>query len=157
MQLLIKQKVFSWTDTYDVYDAFGEPRYFVKAEFLTLGHQIHVYDKRTGAEVGSIHQVLFSLLPKFEIVIGGQCVGTIRQEFTFFKPRYTADFQGWDIEGDFWNWNYTVHQGQRQVMSIEKQWFTWGDTYVLDFSDPQDMLPGLLLVIAIDAANCGKD
>ena len=59
MQLLIKQRVFSWTDTYDVYDETGEPRYFVKAEFLTLGHQIHVYDKRSGQELGSIHQRLF--------------------------------------------------------------------------------------------------
>ena len=33
MQLLIKQRVFSWTDTYDVYDEKEEPKYFVKAEF----------------------------------------------------------------------------------------------------------------------------
>ena len=45
MQLLIKQRVFSWTDTYDVYDEKEEPKYFVKAEFFALGHQIHVYDK----------------------------------------------------------------------------------------------------------------
>ena len=41
MQLLIKQRVFSWTDTYDVYDEKEEPKYFVKAEFFALGHQIH--------------------------------------------------------------------------------------------------------------------
>ena len=157
MQLLIKQKVFSWTDTYDVYDTYGSPRYFVKAEFLTLGHQIHIYDKRTGAEVGSIHQKLLTLLPTFEIVMGGQVVGTIRREFTFFKPRYTADFRDWTVEGDFWDWNYSVWQGQRQVMSIQRQWLTWGDTYVLEYSDYRDELPGLLLVIAIDAANCGND
>ena len=45
MQLLIKQRVFSWTDTYDVYDEHENPKYFVKAEFFALGHQIHVYDK----------------------------------------------------------------------------------------------------------------
>ena len=45
MQLLIKQRVFSWTDTYDVYDEHESPKYFVKAEFFALGHQIHVYDK----------------------------------------------------------------------------------------------------------------
>ena len=33
MQLLIKQRVFSWTDTYDVYDEHENPKYFVKAEF----------------------------------------------------------------------------------------------------------------------------
>ena len=34
MELMIKQRVFSWTDSYDVYDENGVPRYFVKAEFL---------------------------------------------------------------------------------------------------------------------------
>ena len=36
MRLLIKQRVFSWTDTYDVYDEYEHPKYFVKAEFLTI-------------------------------------------------------------------------------------------------------------------------
>ena len=55
MQLLIKQRVFSWTDTYDVYDEHENPKYFVKAEFFALGHQIHVYDK-SGKEVGMVKQ-----------------------------------------------------------------------------------------------------
>ena len=46
MKLLIKQRVFSWTDTYDVYDEEENPKYFVKAAFLTLGHQLHVYDRQ---------------------------------------------------------------------------------------------------------------
>lgn len=36
MKLLIKQRVFSWTDSYDIYDESGNVRYFVKAEFLSL-------------------------------------------------------------------------------------------------------------------------
>ena len=30
MQLLIKQRVFSWSDTYDIYDEQGNQKYFVK-------------------------------------------------------------------------------------------------------------------------------
>ena len=30
MRLLIKQRVFSWTDSYDVYDENENPKYFVK-------------------------------------------------------------------------------------------------------------------------------
>ena len=44
-QLLIKQKVFSITDKYDVYDADGNPKYFVKSDFFTIGHRIHVFDR----------------------------------------------------------------------------------------------------------------
>ena len=44
MKLLVKQRVFSWTDSYDVYDENENAKYFVKAEFLSLGHRLHVYD-----------------------------------------------------------------------------------------------------------------
>ena len=36
MKLLIKQRVFSWTDTYDIYDEYGNVRYFVKGDFSRL-------------------------------------------------------------------------------------------------------------------------
>lgn len=38
MRLLIKQWVFSWTDSYIVYDEQGNIKYTVKAELLALGH-----------------------------------------------------------------------------------------------------------------------
>ena len=157
MQLYIKQRIFSWRDSYDVYDETGEARYEVKAEFLSLGHQIHVYDKRTGAEVGSIHQKLFTFLPEFEIVIGGRVCGTIRKQFTLLRPRYQVDYRGWDVEGDFMGWDYRVTQGSMEVMSISKELFNWSDTYVLRYNNPANEMPGLLLVIAIDAANCSHN
>lgn len=157
MELQIKQRVFSWSDTYDVYNESGEARYYVEAEIFAFGHQIHVYDKRSGEKVGSIHQKLLTFLPEFEIVVGGRAVGTIRKEFSFLTPRYNVDFRGWDVEGDFLNWEYGVYQGSREVMRITKEWLTWGDTYVLRYDDIGDEIPGLLLVIAIDAVNCSND
>ncbi len=154
MKLYIKQRIFSWTDSYDVYDETGEPRYEVRAEFFALGHQIHVYDKGTGRELGSIHQRLFTLMPQFEIVIDGQVQGTVRKEFTFLRPRYQVDYRGWEVEGDFLGWDYQVTSGNRTVMTISKELFHWSDTYVLSYANPANEMPGLLLVLAIDAANC---
>ena len=74
-----------------------------------------------------------------------------------FRPRYYVDYRGWDVEGDFMSWEYQVLQGDREVMSITKEWLTWGDTYVLRYHNPADEMPGLLLVIAIDAANCNHN
>ncbi len=156
MQLCIKQRVFSWGDTYDIYDEKGIPRYFVKAEIFTLGHQIHVYEKETGREVGSIHQRLLTFLPCFEIVINGAVVGTVKKEFTFFRPSYQVDFKGWQVQGDFFSWDYQVMQGSHPVMTISKELFTWGDTYTLRYDNPANEMPGLLLVLAIDAANCSN-
>ena len=154
MELLIKQRVFSWTDSYDVYDGSGQAKYFVRAELFSFGHQIHIYDKRSGRELGSVRQKLFTLLPTFELMIGEQTVGVIRKKFTLFTQDYQVEYRGWDVEGDFLGWDYRVIQRGMEIMSISKQWLSWGDTYTLHFDNPADEFPGLLLVIAIDAANC---
>ena len=157
MKLLIKQRLLTLTDSYKVFDEDGQVRYEVEDALFRLGHNIHVYDKRTGREVGSIHQRLFTFLPTFDIVIDGQVMGTIRKEFTFFRPRYQVDYRGWTVEGDVFGWDYRVMRGEMEVMSISKEFFNWSDTYSLNYQSPADEIPGLLLVIAIDAANCDRN
>ena len=74
-----------------------------------------------------------------------------------FTPKYNIDYKGWRLEGDFMQWNYKVYEGSRLVVNIEKQLFQWGDTYVLDISNPADELPALMVAIAMDAAKCSDD
>ena len=154
MKLCIKQRVFAWGDKYDVYDEQGRSRYFVRSELFTFGHQIHVYDTVTGEEVGFVSQRLFTLFSCFDISIGGREVGTVRRQFSLFSPRYEVDFMGWSVEGYPFGWDYDIFRGNQKVVSISKEILSWSDTYVLDFHNPADEIPGLLLVIAIDAANC---
>lgn len=153
MKLLIKQRVFSWSDTYDIYDEDENPKYYVEAEMFSWGHQLHVYDCFNN-EIGIIHQKVFSFLPEFSIEIQGEIVGTIYKNFTFFKNNYEVDFKGWKVEGNYTGWNYDVYDGDELIVNISKKLFTWGDTYVLDFVDEKDEIDGLMLVIAIDAAHC---
>ena len=156
MRLLIKQRVFAWGDTYDIYDEAGNVKYVVKAEIFAFGHQLHVYDA-LGNEVGRINQKLLTLLPQFEITVEGRMRGTIKKQFTFFVPKYDIDYNGWHAEGDMLGWNYEVYSGDRNIMHVNKQWLSWGDTYTIDIVDERDELEGIMLVIAIDAANCDKD
>ena len=153
MKLLIKQRVFSWTDSYDIYDENGNVRFFVKAEFLSLGHRLHVYDAE-GREVGLVRERLFTLLPAFDIEIGGETMGTVEKRFTILKSKYEVDFNGWRVEGDFLDWEYDVYSGCSSIIHISKELLHWGDTYVIDIADSEDELMGIMLVIAIDAANC---
>ena len=153
MKLIIKQRVFSWTDSYDIYDESGNVRYFVKARMMALGHQLHVYDSNRN-EIGMIKQKILTLLPAFEIVIGGVTIGRIQKKLTFLKPKYEIDYNGWRVEGDFMGWNYDVYFGNNPIMYISKELLRFGDTYVIDIGNPEDELMGMMLVIAIDAANC---
>lgn len=156
MKLLIKQRVFSWADSYDVYDENGNVKYVVKAELLALGHQLHVYDCNQ-REVGKVSQRLFSFLPVFDIEINGVNKGSIQKKFSFLNPKYEVNYNGWHVEGDFLGWEYDVYQSCSVAMHITKEILHWGDTYVIDFMNADDELMGLLLVIAIDAANCSNN
>lgn len=156
MKLLIKQRVFSWTDSYDVYDEDGNRKYFIKAEFIALGHRLHVYDS-SGREAGMIKQRLITLLPAFDIEVDGVTRGSIQKKFTLLRPKYDVDFNGWSAEGNFLGWDYDVYSGCSSVVHITKEILHWGDTYVVDIANPADELMGLMLVIAIDAANCTQN
>lgn len=94
MKLLIKQRVFSWGDKYDIYDEQGNVKYFVKGEIFSFGHQLHVYDMYDN-EIGSVHEKIFSFPKKFEIVMNGATRGIITKQFTFFFQKYDVDFNGW--------------------------------------------------------------
>lgn len=153
MRLLIKQRIFSWTDTYDVYDENENVRYFVKADFLSFGHRLHVYDAWQN-EVGVVKERVLAFLPAFDIEVNGVLQGSIEKKLALFSPKYEVDCKGWRAEGDFMGFEYDVYSGSSSVMHITKEWFHWGDTYVIDIMNPTDELMGLLLVIAIDAANC---
>ena len=155
MKLLIKQRVFSWSDTYDIYDESGEVKYFVKAKVFSIGHVIHIYN-RFHEEVGCIRQKLLTFLPAFEIEMGGKYFGKIKKEFTLFRPSYQLEFGNWRIEGNTFGWDYDVVDGNALIMTISKELFHWGDTYSIDIFDEVNELMGLLIVIAIDAANCSN-
>ncbi len=155
-QLLIKQKVFSWTDTYDVYDQSGNPKYFVKADFFSIGHRIRVFDKMSGREVGLIQEKILRIFKEFEITINGFPQGIIKKQFSILRPKYNVDYKGWRLEGDFLQWNYSVYEQSRLVVHISKQLFRWGDTYVLDIANDADELPALMVAIAMDAARCSE-
>ena len=157
MELLIKQRVFSWTDTYDVYDEQEVAKYYVKAKAFSLRQVIHIYRCDNGQEVGLIRKKLFTMLPKFEMEINGQVVGTICKEFTLLKPRYRISCNDWAVEGNMMGWNYKVISGNAEIMNISKKLLSWGDTYVLDIYNSRDEVMCLMLAIAIDAENAQQN
>ncbi|MBQ5916167.1 MAG: LURP-one-related family protein, partial [Lachnospiraceae bacterium] len=150
-----KQRLFSWFDSYDIYDEDGNSVYTVKGQ-LSWGHCLKIYDA-DDHEVGTIQERIFTLLPKFEVYLGDQYVGSISKEFSFFTPKFNIDYNGWHVEGDFFEWDYSIlDQSGRQIAEVSKQLFNWTDTYVIDVQNPSDALGALMLVLAIDAEKCSR-
>ena len=149
MKLYIKEKVFSWGDKFTVKDAYGEDKYIVEGEVFTFGKKLHVYD-RSGREVAFIKQEIWSFLPRYYVFCGDRQIAEIKKEFTFLFPRYTIDGLGWEIDGSFMAHDYQITKQGRKIVTISKEWMTWGDSYELDIADPADELVALAVVIAID-------
>ena len=155
MRLWFKQRFFSWFDSYDIYDEDGNTVYTVEGQ-LAWGHCLHILDAN-GCHIGTVKERVFTLLPKFEMYIGEEYVGSIQKEFSFFIPRYDIDCNGWQVEGNFMEWDYTVRTGCGCVVAeISKDLLQWTDTYTIDVTDPEDALCALMLVLAIDAEKCSR-
>ena len=155
MRLYFKQRFFSWFDSYDIYGEDGAVAYTVEGK-LAWGHCLHILDA-AGRHFATVKERVLTFLPKFEMYVGDSYVGCIEKEFTFFSLRFHIDCKGWDVEGSFLEWDYTIRSGGRTVATVSKELFHWTDTYVIDVANPADALCALMLVLAIDAEKCSRN
>lgn len=157
MKLVFKQKMFSWFDSYNVYDGYDDSiiLYTIKGQ-LSWGHCFKIFDCN-GLELATVKKKLFTIFPEFELYFKDQYIGHIVREFSFFKPKYNIDFNGWHVEGNFFEWDYQIiNSSGAEVATISKEFFNWTDTYSINVYDPQDALNALMLVLAIDAEKCSR-
>ncbi len=149
MRLLFKQRFFSWFDSYDIYDEHGNTVFTVEGR-MAWGKRLEIHDA-AGIHIGTLAQKVFTFLPTFELFLGERPVGTIKKAFSFFHPSFDIDCNGWHIEGDWIEWDYSVREGDRLVATVCKKVFQWTDTYVIDVYDPADAVTVLMVALAIDA------
>ena len=154
MKLLFKQRFFSWFDSYDIYDEEGNTLFTVEGK-LSWGHCLHILDPY-GNHIGTVQQKVLTFLPKFELYAFNEYWGCLQKEFSF-RPRFTFDIADWEVEGDFFGWDYTIDSpSQGEIASISKELWKLTDTYVIDVHDPANALASLMVVLSIDAEKCGR-
>ena len=161
MKLYFKQRMFSWFDSYDIYDMDGAGEAgavaFTVEGKLAWGHCLHILDPQ-GRHIATVQQKVLTFLPKFDMYVGEEYVGSIRKEFTLLRPAFDLDYNGWRVEGSFMEWDYAILDGAgRQVAAVSKELFHWTDTYVIDVADQRDALYALMVVLAIDAEKCSRN
>ena len=150
MKLLFRQRIFSWFDSYDIYDENGNTVYVVKGQ-LAWGHCLKICDPQ-GHELGLVKEKIITLLPKFELYEGGRYIGRISKKLSLFSPKFSIDFNG------FLEWDYTIRDARgNRVATIGKELFHLSDTYVLDIADPGDALHVLMFALAMDAEKCSRE
>ncbi len=156
MKLLFKQRFFSWFDSYDIFDEAGNTVFTVEGQ-LSFGHCLHISDA-SGTHIATVQEKVLTFLPQFHLYVHDSYVGKIQKEFTFFHPKFEIDFNGWQIEGDFWEWDYQINTSDGSlVATVSKEIFRLTDTYSIDIANPDDALCALMLVLAIDAEKCSRN
>lgn len=155
MIMLFKQRLFTWFDSYDIYDEQGNVIYVVKGQ-MSWGHCLQIYDG-SGNHLGTVRERVLTFLPAFDLYEGEEYIGRVKKELTFIIPKFYLECRGWEISGDILEWDYQVSDSQGSTLArVEKKIFNWTDTYEIEVANNRDALHVLMIVLAIDAAKCSK-
>ena len=148
MKLYVKQKVFSIGERFTVKDEFGNDRYYVEGEFFSIPKRFHIYNSQN-EEVLLLQSKMFSFLTAYQIIRNGEVAAEIIQKFSFFRPKYSIEGSPFSVEGNVFSHDYRILRDGNPVAEISKEWFTWGDSYMINnFSgEDEEMLLAILIVI----------
>lgn len=153
----INQK-FSLRDRFTILDENQTDVFAAEGKFFTLGKQIKLYTM-AGEELLFIKQKVWTILSKFDFYIGDEHLCEMKQEFTFFKKKYTIVTPAWRIKGDVWALNYEILEGDRVIARIRKKIFSWMDAYEIDIFEEEytELLLGIVIAIDADLENDGNN
>jgi uncharacterized protein YxjI len=149
MKFYVKQKIFSFGERFTVKDEFGNDRYFVEGEVFSIPKRFHIYDT-SGKEVLLLQSRMFSFMPSYQIIRDDDVAAEIVKEFSFFHPRYRIEGSPFSVEGEVFTHDYTILRDGHPVASISKEWFTWGDSYMVNNYSGEDEQMLLAILIVID-------
>lgn len=154
-QLYIKQKVFSLSGKFTVKNQQEQDVYYVEGSFMQIPKTFSIMNT-TRDEVALITKKVFSFLPKFFVEVDGREVLTIKKEFSFFKARYTIDAADIEVHGNWWDMDFQVLQRGVVISKVNKEWFTWGDSYKVQILNDEMETLMIAFVVAIDCVKADK-
>lgn len=155
MDFFIKQRVFSFRDQFTVFDRKKKPVYKVDGKFFSIGDQLAITTSE-GVPVLQIKQHVFSLMPRYSIANDEKELCVVSKKMSFFRARYEIEPLGWTIEGSLFDHHYAVKDGTTTIMTVEKEWLSWGDTYHLHVGDPRHETISVALMIVLDMVHHQK-
>ena len=147
----MKQKVWSWNDSFTIKDENDQPYATVEGQALSFGDKLAFLDL-DGTPLATIKEVVLSWGPTYEIHRGGGLAATVKQNLTFLRSKFTIEAGGDELiaSGDFSEHEYSVERGGQTVATISKTWFSWSDTYGIDIVEGEDVILLLAATVAID-------
>ena len=154
MRYIMKQKIFSLTDSFTIQDAQGNPAFEVKGKLLSIGDKLDIY-RPDGEKVAEIRQKVLSLGTRYRIFRDGRLQAMVKKRrFTLLRDKFRVETHDGapdiEIEGNILEHNYRFERAGRRVARVSKQWVSLRDSYGIDVAEDEDDVLILACAIIID-------
>ena len=142
---------------YQIKDERDELAFVVRGKVLSFGHDLTI-ETAEGVELARIKQKLLNFMPTYDLFLGVKQYATITKKFSWFKKCFLLDVPGpndYEIEGNFWNYEYEVRRKSGVVATISRKMFSMTGVYGVDIVKGEDPVSILAAVVVIDLCNRG--
>ena len=144
--------MLSWGDDFHIRDEDGRECFFVDGHVFSIGNKLSLQDLE-GNQLAFITQKLLTWGPTYAIDQSGQEYAVVKKKlFTLFGSKFTISVDGPDrlqVDGDFFDHEYTFTRNGKMVAQVSKRWFSWTDTYGVEILSGEDDVLVLSCVIVI--------
>ena len=152
MRFVMKQKVFSLRNSFQIFDEHDNLAYIAKGGFFSIRKGLTLKNA-SEIEVAKIKQKLLAWKPTYFITLADGTRCKIKKcFFPLFKSRFVLSLPSAEvaIDGDFFAHEYLFSVGNEEIACVSKRWFSFGDTYGVDIKYSEDVELILSAVAVID-------
>ena len=154
---LIIQKTDVGQELFSIYDPDERVRYYVQGKLSSKNMQFSLLDADR-IPVGTVKKTILALRApvfheskpaNYSIDIDGQYVATLKTKLSTSKENYEIEPFGWMIKGSVFKWDFTVFDGENEIVHISKRKGYDSPTYIIDFQHEENEIVGLLVVLTL--------
>lgn len=152
MKYQIKEKFFSLTNNFVIYNEAGANAYEIKGKLLSFSSRQTLLNQQ-GQALLTIKTKYLSWRPACRLILQNNTEWLIKKcLWPLWRSRFRIDTPHGKLEitGDIWEHEYQVKQGSELLASISKKWFSWTDTYGVEIHAKHLTAELLASVIVID-------
>ena len=156
MRYIMRQKFWSFGNDYTIQDESGNDRFFVDGKPFSIGDKLSFQDM-AGNELVYVQQKVLSWGPTYELHSAGGAPTIVKKHWTFVQDRFTVDIgadgptpDDLEIQGDFWEHEYSITRNGQSVALISKRWFSLADTYGVQTAPAEDDVLLLACTVIVD-------
>jgi uncharacterized protein YxjI len=148
----LKEKAWTFKDTYEIYDHHGNKAYVVKGKMFSWGDKLSFRDKKN-EEILLIDQRQISLKPSYKILQDGELIGELTKEFSWARKKFELDVPGrndYVIKGSFWDREFSFKRDGKEVAEVSKKFWSIGDSYGVEIEKGENHPLILATIVVID-------